>query len=179
MMFKSIFIDETVQKNFKVVFFKNKKFLVYTLSNSYLLIPKNIYIEKTKEKFLIWSPQKGSDNLLKIFSDFFSKFLINANKTVRKTLRLKGLGLKVLLFKNRKRLKLKLGFSHLIKIFIPNKIKLSRNKKKTAISFLSKDPVFLGNFCKIIKSFKNPNSYSGKGFSYNKEVLSLKTFKKK
>lgn len=179
MISKTVFVDKKIQKNLKIICVKKKKFLTYETSKAYLTIPVNILIEKKDDALILYSTKKNTDILLKKFADSLLKFLINANKIYKKIIRLKGLGFKTLLFKNRTRLRLKLGFSHFIKIFIPKSIQLFRNKKKTAISAISKDSVLLGNFCKIIKSLKMPNSYTGNGFSYNKEKFILKSFKKK
>jgi ribosomal protein L6P/L9E len=157
---------------------KNKFFVCNNKFNNlkYLVIPGNTYIYKKNDfiKLLTFRKEIQSKNF------FFYKiinWMKNLNKKHRKFLKLKGLGLKITLSDDKKLLTLKLGFSHLVNIKIPNKLKI--NIKKNRIALISDNLAFLSNFAKKIKHLKKYNNYNGRGFSYKREIKKYKTFKKK
>jgi len=109
---------------------------------------------------------------------FIQKWLKRVAKPVIKKILLKGLGLKAFLSHDFKTLELKLGFSHLVKILIPEKKILSVRLFKNLISVSSFNILALSNFLYKIRSLKKPNIYKGKGVWYKNEVRILKTIKK-
>ena len=102
-------------------------------------------------------------------------FLKDFNRIFIKKLILKGLGLKVNLL-NKLSLQLKLGFSHLVDIVIPNNLIVSFSKSIIAIQ--GTDATAVGNFANLVKRKKLPDAYKGKGIWYKNEKLILKTVKK-
>ena len=72
---------------------------------------------------------------------------------------------------------LKLGFSHKLKIKIPNNIKIFCSKSNKIIFFsVEKDKLF--EFIIKVKNLKKPDSYKGKGLIFKNENLKLKEGKK-
>jgi large subunit ribosomal protein L6 len=72
---------------------------------------------------------------------------------------------------------LKLGFSHLVKITIPNFLFVSCPKPKTIlIKGINLQKV--NSFAALLKDLKQPNPYKEKGLYYNNEVPKLKQGKK-
>lgn len=153
----------------------NKK--VYLFSNTkkkYFLIPSYIYFKKCKNTFYFTTT---------LLIHHLESFLLSLRTWIKlldkyyvgKVL-LKGLGLRVSFSKNFINLELKLGFSHLVTILIPNGIKIFL--LKGAIIAKSKNKLLVGNFLYRLRKLKVPNSYKGKGIWYKNEVKLLKIIKK-
>ena len=73
-------------------------------------------------------------------------------------------------------LNLALGFSHPVKIPIPEGIKVVSDKTGISISGIDKEKV--GGFAAYIRSLKKPEPYKGKGFHYIDEHVRRKQGKK-
>jgi large subunit ribosomal protein L6 len=72
---------------------------------------------------------------------------------------------------------LKLGFSHLVKIVIPDYIEIKCPKPRVVlIKGINLQKV--NNFASLIRDLKLPNPYKEKGFFYKGEVVKLKQGKK-
>jgi ribosomal protein L6P/L9E len=145
------------QSNFLVVEHLN--------SNFFLKFASNTRFVKKNNTFSFFSKKFSLNSLLSIRS-FFQK-LVNFAKKERKffykKLILKGLGFKVLSLAQNEFLEIKLGFSHNVKIPIPNEsnLKIYFNKNMILVEGLCK--VKVGNFANKIKSYRLPDSYKGKG----------------
>lgn len=159
--------------------------LVYYIINfkKYLLFNKKKYVFLTNElafsknnDFLLLKGGLLSPDKFLLIVNIFKKCLKNLSKIFSKKLILKGLGLRVNLSKDKKSLELKLGFSHIITVLIPNGITVKINKN--IISAYSANSSFLGNFLFKVKHLKYPNSYKGKGIWYKNETKLLKVIKK-
>jgi len=160
--------------------FNDQNLLIVTKKKSsfYTVIPKGIRC--IKEKSVLTLELLTSLNVKYHYTIFqsFNAFLVNWLKKIEKPfikkLFLKGLGLKALIDLNS--LELKLGFSHVVKILIPNSITMTI--KKTTLKFESSDLLLLGNFLYQIRNLKYPNTYKGKGIWYKNEIKTLKAVKK-
>jgi ribosomal protein L6P/L9E len=164
--------------NLKILYIKQNKFFIFNDKKNnikYLNIPDNIYIYKTNNHIKLLSLNKKSN--INFFIYKLLNWIKNQNKVYRKILRLKGLGLKMSFSEDKQNIYFKLGFSHIINIGIPKKLKI--NIKKNRISIISKNLAFLSNFAKKLKQMKTYNRYNGRGFSYKRELKKYKTFKKK
>lgn len=75
-------------------------------------------------------------------------------------------------------LTLKLGYSHLVTIKVPESIAV-HSPKRTVLILKSFNSQFLNEFVAHIRSQKFPDVYKGKGILLKNEVLSLKDGKKK
>lgn len=71
---------------------------------------------------------------------------------------------------------LKVGYAHLVKIPIPEDLKVSVEKNIITIQGIDKEKV--GNFAAKIRSVRKPDSYKGKGIRYLGEEIKLKPAKK-
>lgn len=137
--------------------------LSFFIKNNTLLLSFNdLHLKRKKKSFL---------NLYKSLVKLKIKGLLQGFKL---NLFLKGLGFKAFIEKNN--LNLKLGYSHLITIKIPENIKILNQSNK--LIFSSNDWVFLTKFVHYIKNFKKPEPYKGKGLLLKNEVIILKEGKK-
>ena len=75
-------------------------------------------------------------------------------------------------------MRLKLGFSHLVFIKIPNYINIFM-PKKTLLVIKCIDDQLLKEFCSKLFSLKSPDAYKGKGILFKSQKLTLKEGKKK
>jgi large subunit ribosomal protein L6 len=73
---------------------------------------------------------------------------------------------------------LKLGYSHLVSIKIPESIKVYSPKKNTLI-LKSFDSQKLNLFTSRIRSYRFPDVYKGKGILFKNEIIRLKSGKNK
>jgi ribosomal protein L6P/L9E len=108
-----------------------------------------------------------------------NNLLIDILITHKKYLIIKGLFFKITKLKNNY-IKFELGYSHSIKLKIPKNIKLYiLNKKQTKFILLSNNRQLLFNFINLIKNLKKINPYKKQGIFIKKEIIKLKTGKKK
>lgn len=75
-----------------------------------------------------------------------------------------------------KNLVLALGFSHPVKVEIPEGLKVTAEKNVVTISGIDKELV--GQFSAKVRALKKPEPYKGKGFHYEGEVVRRKQGKK-
>jgi large subunit ribosomal protein L6 len=74
-------------------------------------------------------------------------------------------------------LTLKLGYSHVVSIIIPVGLKVTCFKK-SVISIFGSDKQQVNNFAAVIRAYKKPEPYKGKGILYQNEKISLKEGKR-
>ena len=159
-----------------LVYVKKDKYFVLNHSH-FLKVPNFIKIIKMCGQYF-FSFVKEVESAANRFIIQFNNWAKIQNVSIIKKLVLKGLGLKAKIYtqSNSKILELKLGFSHLINIVIPNGIQVKVNK--TLIFISAKNKVLLGNFLYSIHRLKAPNAYKGKGVWYKNEIKVLKIIKK-
>lgn len=95
-------------------------------------------------------------------------------KGFEKKLILEGVGFKSAV--SGSSLDLALGFSHPVKIEIPQGLTVTADKNIISISGIDKEQV--GQFSAYVRSLKKPEPYKGKGFRYEDEVIRRKQGKK-
>lgn len=161
-------IDNKTKTSFIIL--NGQKYLLFELngSKSYFRLPAGVNCSKFTSELHFFNCCSQACLTIKTWFKQFDKRHI-------KKLILNGLGLKASI--QDKHIELKLGFSHVIKISIPESIKISINKR--VLIFEGFNLVELGNFTFKIRSLKFPNIYKGKGIWYKNEQLTLKTIKKK
>ena len=107
---------------------------------------------------------------------YIKNFIINFQVPSKKTLILRGLGLKASFQDST--LSLKLGYSHEHNIEInpqdQNKIFIG----KKFISVINYNKIFLGNFVEKIYRLKKANCYKGRGLYYKEKNIIIKAVKK-
>jgi large subunit ribosomal protein L6 len=168
------------QKNLTFCLLKKHKIFIYKSQNllkKYFVLPNEIKIKKLKN-ILFFNSLFFDKDKIKIFVNFFIKYLKNLEKKFVRTIYLRGLGFRINFSQDFKNLILKLGYSNLINIKIKS-FKLKLILKKKAIHVQSEDLSLIGNLCQKIKSARKINVYTGKGFRFKHDVFFFKSFKKK
>ncbi len=120
----------------------------------------------------------NSEVLSKFVEELNSLKFVGEELTFKKKLRLKGLGFRISVDMMKRELSLKLGYSHLISLDIPDYITNIKSKKNVML-LESLDKVALGDFFKKIYDLRKADAYKGKGFSAQYEKRKLKIIKKK
>lgn len=96
------------------------------------------------------------------------------SKGFEKKLILEGVGFKSEV--KGKTLELALGFSHPVKVPIPETLTVTADKNIITVSGVDKELV--GEFTASVRAMKKPEPYKGKGFRYDSEVIRRKQGKK-
>ena len=117
---------------------------------------------------------KETVSLWGTYASHVCNMILGVIKGFSKTLVIEGVGYRAL--KEGSALILSLGFSHLVKVEIPQGIDLKVEKNMIIISGVNKEEV--GTFAAKIRDFKKPEPYKGKGIRYQNEVIRHKAGKK-
>lgn len=127
---------------------------------------------------ITFTPNKIGDKTINAlwgtYASHVKNMVLGVNEGYTKKLVLEGVG-----FKSEvagKVLNLALGFSHPVKINIPESLTVTAEKNNITISGIDKELV--GSFTAGVRSQKKPEPYKGKGFHYNDEVIRRKQGKK-
>jgi large subunit ribosomal protein L6 len=139
-------------------------------------VPSEIKIQIRNNKIFI---------LQKVESIFNKKFwgttrsilanMVNGvNKGFEKKLEIQGIGFKAAV--ERDEIILNVGYSHPVKIKIPQNLKISIEKNIITISGIDKELV--GQFSAVIRKIKPSEPYKGKGIKYLEEQIRRKAGKK-
>lgn len=126
---------------------------------------------------VILSPTRNSGFLRALWGTYAShikNMVEGVSKGFEKKLILEGVGFKVQA--EGENLVLNLGFSHPVKVKIPEGIKVSVEKNIISVSGIDKEGV--GEFSAKIRALKKPEPYKGKGIRYENEVVRRKAGKK-
>lgn len=100
--------------------------------------------------------------------------IAGVNEPFKKEMVLEGVGYKVAVAGSE--VTLNIGFSHPVKVPIPQGITVSVEKNAITVSGMDKDAV--GQFAANIRALKKPEPYKGKGIRYINEVIRRKQGKK-
>lgn len=167
--------------NCKFLILNNKKILIFASENFipklniYIVIPKFILIQKQNQnlKFLL----KTQLNLKEFngFLSYFDSLLYGFRLPLKKTLLLRGLGLKGTL--NNNILQLKLGYSHIVNVNVNTQI-FNFIIGKNFISIFCYNKGLVGNFVKNLYKLKKADPYKGRGLMLKNKPIVLKTIKK-
>lgn len=139
---------------------------------NYLGNKKNFWI--TPKKFT-----STDKELFRLNQVLLTQICLGVTLGYRCQLNLAGIGYQVFLEKKDDFvfIVLKLGYSHQLKVLIPNDLKVNCPKPRVILitgTSLQK----VNNFASLLRSFKLPNPYKEKGIYYKGEVLKLKQGKK-
>jgi len=126
-----------------------------------IYIKKNEHIKSTFEKY-------------GLIRSLVNNMIIGVNKKFEKKLQMIGVGYKAQL--NDKFLILNVGFSHPIKLLIPEDIEIIL-ETNTNIIVKSSDKEKVGLFASKIRAIRKPEPYKGKGISYFNEIILRKNGK--
>lgn len=108
------------------------------------------------------------------YSSHINNMIAGVNKPYEKKLSVEGVGYKSEVSGNN--LVLSVGFSHQVKLPIPEGLKVTAEKNQITITGIDKEQV--GAFASKTRSIKKPEPYKGKGIRYVGEVVKIKQGKK-
>ncbi|MFA6386799.1 MAG: 50S ribosomal protein L6 [Candidatus Paceibacterota bacterium] len=127
---------------------------------------------------ITFTPNKVGDKTVNAlwgtYASHVKNMVLGVNEGYTKKLVLEGVGFKSEVVG--KMLNLALGFSHPVKINIPEGLTVTAEKNNITITGINKELV--GMFTAQVRSTKKPEPYKGKGFHYNDEVIRRKQGKK-
>lgn len=132
---------------------------------------------KTENGSVVLSPKKETKTAYSLWGTYAShlkNMLKGVNTPYEKKLIVEGIGFKSEV--KGKDIHLALGFSHPVKITIPEGLKVTSDKNIISVSGIDCEKV--GEFAAKIRSLKKPEPYKGKGIRYDDEVIRRKQGKK-
>lgn len=135
-----------------------------------------IGIEVTPEGIVL-TPNNQTLETLALWGTYAAhlrNMLSGVNKPFEKKLIVEGIGYKSDV--KGKELVMALGFSHPVKMTIPESLKVTADKNVITVSGLDVETV--GQFVAKVRSQKKPEPYKGKGIRYDNEVIRRKQGKK-
>ena len=109
-----------------------------------------------------------------LYRTLINNMIIGVSEQFDKTLILKGVGYRAVV--QGKEIVLSLGYSHPVKLQIPEEISVEV-VKNTTINLKSCDKELLGLFASNIRSWRQPEPYKGKGILYKDEQIIRKAGK--
>ena len=117
---------------------------------------------------------KNLRSLHGLYRTLINNMIIGVSEQFKLTLILKGVGYRALV--QNKEIILSLGFSHPVKITIPENISVEV-ERNTIINLKSCDKELLGLFASNIRAWRRPEPYKGKGVLYQNEQILRKVGK--
>jgi large subunit ribosomal protein L6 len=117
---------------------------------------------------------KNLRSLHGLYRTLINNMIIGVSQQFQLTLILKGVGYRALV--QNKEIVLNLGYSHPVKIAIPDDISVEV-EKNTTINLKSCDKELLGLFASNIRAWRRPEPYKGKGILYQNEKILRKVGK--
>jgi large subunit ribosomal protein L6 len=112
--------------------------------------------------------------LLGTYTSFVKSMVTGVTTGFTKKLQLEGVGYRSEV--KGKDMVFALGFSHPVKLHIPEGLTVTAEKNVVTVTGIDKDSV--GSFAAEIRSQKKPEPYKGKGFRYDTETIRMKQGKK-
>lgn len=162
-----------IPENVKITHENGKVIVVGKFGELTTNIPDVIDLKQTNEtlKIELKTDTKKIRSLHGLYRTLINNMVIGVSKQFDLSLILKGVGYRAIVEGNE--IVLSLGYSHPVKIQIPNTIKVEV-VKNTTINLKSCDKEQLGLFASNIRSWREPEPYKGKGILYNDEQIILK-----
>jgi len=139
-------------------------------------IPNIIAITQNEKNLSVnlTSNSSGNSALHGLYRTLIKNMIIGVSEQFRLTLILKGVGYRAAV--QGKEIVLNLGYSHPVKIEIPNEISVEVIQN-TTINLKSCDKELLGLFAANIRTWRLPEPYKGKGILYQGEQIIRKAGK--
>jgi large subunit ribosomal protein L6 len=179
-----------IPKNISAYYCDIRKILICTNSftkKALILKTKLIFDKKKRIVKITREPFSGISNnekkKLKIIQgtqvSLLKQMLLDISLLFCKKLKLIGVGFRVSILKilNRELLHFKLGYSHSIYFTIPKNLKIFC-LKSNKLFILGDSYLFVTKISGLIRSYKAPEPYKGKGILYTTEKIELKEGKK-
>ena len=158
-----------ISRKNNILFFKTSLGILSLTFSNYI----SFFIKKNKLLISI-DKKKNKKSILNLYIKLIKLKIKGVLRGFKIKLILKGIGFKAFIENNK--LILKLGFSHNITILIPENIKIIDNIN--SLIFNSVDYIFLNQFVHMIKNYKKPEPYKGKGLILKNEKILQKEGKK-
>ena len=145
------------------------------LKNSF---PDSVKIVKEDNKIVIspLSNTKSAKGAWGLIRTIINNMVVGVEEGFTKSLVVNGVGYRAAVGDGI--LTLQLGYSHDIKLAIPNDLEV-KCAKPTEISISGIDKQKVGQFASEIRALRKPEPYKGKGVRYSDEVIRRKEGKKK
>lgn len=139
-------------------------------------IPQELAIEIKSDVINVDLKEDASDkaNLHGLFRTLIDNLVLGVSKGFEKRLEMIGVGYRANV--QGPLLDLQLGFSHPVKLSIPQGIEVKVDKN-TLITLTGSDKQVVGQFAADIRSMKPPEPYQGKGIRYQGEYVRKKAGK--
>ena len=141
-----------------------------------LTVPSGIDIIQDDQtlQIVLKNTTKNSRALHGLYRTLINNMIIGVSKQFDLTLILKGVGYRAMV--QGKEIVLNLGYSHPVKIEIPDTISVEV-VQNTTINLKSCDKELLGLFAANIRAWRKPEPYKGKGILYKDEQIIRKAGK--
>jgi large subunit ribosomal protein L6 len=167
-----IFIPDTVNVNWSgsTIVVKGKFGTLQTQ------IPETIGIQQDQSslKVSLKNEARNLRSLHGLYRTLINNMVIGVSEQFQLTLVLKGVGYRAAVQENE--IVLNLGYSHPVKITIPESISVEV-VQNTTINLKSCDKELLGLFASNIRAWRRPEPYKGKGILYKNEQIVRKAGK--
>ena len=139
-------------------------------------IPDIIAIQQDDNslKVNLKSESRKNRSLHGLYRTLINNMVLGVSEQFQLTLILKGVGYRAAV--QGKEIVLSLGYSHPVKIVIPENISV-KVEKNTTINLKSCDKELLGSFASNIRAWRRPEPYKGKGILYKDEQILRKAGK--
>lgn len=139
-------------------------------------IPETIHIQHDESilKVSLKNEARNLRSLHGLYRTLINNMVIGVSEQFQLTLILKGVGYRAVVQGNE--IVLNLGYSHPVKIIIPEAISLEV-VQNTTINLKSCDKELLGLFASNIRAWRRPEPYKGKGILYKNEQIIRKAGK--
>ena len=139
-------------------------------------IPDAIHLNDENQNLLVTIKKetKTVRALHGLYRTLINNMVVGVSEQFDLTLELKGVGYRAVV--QGKEIVLSLGYSHPVKIAIPEQISVEV-VKNTTINLKSCDKELLGLFAANIRSWRQPEPYKGKGILYKDEQIIRKAGK--
>lgn len=163
--------NTTVEVNSGYVLVKNGNQSLQVPFNTKLL---KVDVENSNIKIVRLDDSVESNMFQGTVNACLNNALIGVSQGFSKTLELKGVGYRAKLEGNK--LNLALGFSHPLVIDIPAELKVEV-PSATEIKILGASKEKVGQFAAVLRSYRKPEPYKGKGVLYKGEIIVRKVGK--
>ena len=145
------------------------------LKNNY---PDSVKVTKEENKILVTPTDnsKASRGSWGLVRTIINNMILGVEEGFTKNLIVNGVGYRAAVSEGI--LTLQLGYSHDIKLAIPNDLEV-KCVKPTEITISGIDKQKVGQFASEVRSLRKPEPYKGKGVRYSDEIIRRKEGKKK
>jgi large subunit ribosomal protein L6 len=140
------------------------------------IIPETIQVQQDESilKVSLKNETRNLRSLHGLYRTLINNMIVGVSEQFQSTLILKGVGYRAVV--QGKEIILSLGYSHPVKITIPDGVSVEV-LQNTTINLKSCDKELLGLFASSIRAWRQPEPYNGKGILYKDEQIIRKAGK--